>query len=508
MLGTWLCTPTAAQDGGFPSMDSRSQMREMRLEPLPIFFPPNPPPLDRSIARTVSTSGRYAAPAELAGYVDEIFYPPLGTRIYTKTLSDRLRGQVEHYRTTKQALQNELRAELDRLRDSDRATRASELAAFSRKQAPRITELENSAEQLRRDLINSDQTWGALRQWRLGDNDRRGFSPLEIGQTMRGYAYYQNGLLPAQRRLLREISIEMATAADSTANATIAQPYLFFPPEPARVLLPDDLPADVATKLAAYQTKKSGLKKDLYDAVYKYDGQKLAFLRPNVLKALAEKQTPLLAELDRLADEIRAGLTQMAEPTAIAERSPLSPTLQGRVEAMMTNYAIAQKEAAVQVEAVLAEAKELPMQASYRFDGDGLKFVVAPTRGYRGGGSGGPQSSSMAQIEAVRNRISSIAETYGRHVVDLVNEREAIRAEIGQAIGSTKSQSVDSTLFAAMRVATARENESLYRDYRIAVFQPGLSPGQRQLLFDSMLEQLNLPLPRGEMQPIYRSNSW
>lgn len=174
----------------------------------------------------------------------------------------------------------------------------------------------------------------------------------------------------------------------------------------------------------------------------------------------------------------------------------------------MTNYAIAQKEAAVQVEAVLAEAKELPMQASYRFDGDGLKFVVAPTRGYRGGGSGGPQSSSMAQIEAVRNRISSIAETYGRHVVDLVNEREAIRAEIGQAIGSTKSQSVDSTLFAAMRVATARENESLYRDYRIAVFQPGLSPGQRQLLFDSMLEQLNLPLPRGEMQPIYRSNSW
>ena len=352
-----------------------------------------------------------------------------------------------------------------------------------------------------------------MRQWHLGDSDRRGFSPSEIAQVMRGYAFYQNGLIPAQRRLLREIFLELTAASDSTANATAAQPYLFFPPEPARVLLPDDMPAEVAAKVAAYQTKKSRLKKELYDAVYAHDGQMLSWVRPNNLKALAEKQATPLVELDALAEEIRRGLTQVVAPAAIGERSPLPASLQNRVALLITHYAALQKESAARVETILADARGLPMQATYRFEGDGLRFVVVPSRGGRGGrgggiGSGGPPPEVLERIAAVRAQVSAVADDYGRQVVDLINETNAIRAAIGQALGTTKAGAIDQALTAATRVATAKETHDLYRDYRVAVFQPGLSAEQRRLLFDRVVERLELPLPRAEFQPTVRAATW
>ncbi|MEI2697661.1 MAG: hypothetical protein V9E94_04710, partial [Microthrixaceae bacterium] len=136
----------------------------------------------------------------------------------------------------------------------------------------------------------------------------------------------------------------------------------------------------------------------------------------------------------------------------------------------------AQREAAAKVDEILAAARNLPMQASYRFEGDGLKFLVVPTRGARGGpggpgGKGGP-SGSMAQIEETRAKISAVADDYGRAVADLLNERESIRQEIGQALQLTKSDSIDRALYASMRVATRQENVRSFSDYRTAVFEP------------------------------------
>lgn len=472
------------------------------IEPLPLFFPPSPPPLGRPIGRAVA-GNQFPAPPELAGFVNDPFYPPLGTRLATRTLNDRLRARVESYRAAKSALLAELREQLDRVRSAEPATRTSELEAFARKQTPRIVELENTAEQLRRDLVSADNHWSAVRQWRLGEKDRRGFSPFEIAIVMRGYAYYHASMLPAQRRLLREIFLELANAADSTANATAAQPYLFFPPEPARVLLPDDLPADVAANVAAYQTKKSKLKKELYDAVYEQDSIAFSFLR-NPIKALAAKQAGPLAELETLAEEIRRGLANVAEPQSITERSPLPPSLQKRVDALLAGYTALQQDCGARIEAILEEAKGLPIQTNYRFDPDGLKYVVVPTRGNRSG----VQPDTLQQINAVRARFGEVAEDYGRRAAELLNEREALRGEIGRALGSAKGNAVDTALAAASRVASAKATEDSYREYRIAVFQPGLSPEQRRLLFDGVMEQLRLPLPPGERQPVYRAASW
>lgn len=489
------------------------------VELVPVYFPPLPPPLDRPVARGSTQSLRFPAPPELSAYVADFFYPALGTRIVTRTLSEKLKARLEAYKTARLKLQNELRTELDRLRTLEPDERTAGLAALSKRQTPQIVELEKTAEQLRRDLITSDFNWNTFRQWHLSDRQRRGYSPIEIAQVMRGYAFYQHNLLPAQRGMLREIALDLMFAAENPAAAAAANPYVFFPPEPARVLFPEDLPADLAARFAAYQTKRSALKKELYDAVYSSDGATFGFLRGTPIKSVAEKQAGRIVELEALAEEIRRGLS--AAPEASVERSPLPPHLDARVAALMRRYAALQRDASTKIDEILTASRQLPMQATYRFEGDGLKFVVVPTRGARGGsgGPGGPGATggtsgkggptgAMAQVEAVRAQISAIADDYGRGIADLLNEREAIRIEIGSTLQLTKSDAIDRALFAAMRVATRKENERSFSDYRTAVFEPGLSPEQRRLLFDSVMQQLDLPLPRGEPQASRRADSW
>jgi hypothetical protein len=501
----------AAQSGSdFPvsrgDMEGRSD--GYRPRPVLLFYPPYPPPLGRAISRPpqTATPGRTAAPAELAAYVNEPFYPPLGTRLATQTLSPRLRAQLEQYRAARTTLLAELRSTLERVVAVDPARRLEELTALARKQGPALAQQEATAEQLRRDLIDSDNHWSALRQWRLGDGNRRGDSPVEIAQVMRGYAYYENALLPAQRRLLREISLELVSAADNPTNATAAQPYLFFPPEPARVLLPDDLPAEIAAKVAAYQTRKSQLKKELYDAVFAYDGKGFSLLRGNTLKAVAQKQAAPLAELERMAEEIRRALGTIAEPTAVREKSPLSPVLQNRVARLMARYADAQKAAAASLETLTRDLSAQGIQASYRFDADGVKFVVFPSRARRGAPA--PTPATLELVEATRARMTAVADDYGRQLAELINEKNALLTEIPQSLGQSQKGAVDAALQTAIRVATAEDTADLYREYRIVVFQPGLSPEQRRLLFDAVMERLELPLPRGEFQPMNRSDSW
>ena len=507
--GGWLVAacaslhPLAAQDpsSSFPEIRSSSRIADRA----PIFFPPSPPPLGRALPRGALPPGRLTAAPELAAHVNELYYPQLATRLATSTLTAKLRTQLDQYLARKRALQAELRTELDRVRGLAAAEKDPAFAALARRQAAPLAALETAAEQLRRDLIVGDKAWGALRAWHLGDREQRGFSPLEIAQVMRAYVYYSSGLLPAQRRLLREIALELQYAGDSAENAAANHPYIFFPPEPARVLLPDDIPAAVSAQLAQYQTKKSALKKELYDTVFAHDGQTFSFLRGNTLKALADRQAPALAELENLAEEIRRGLADMPEVAPVAERTPLPPVLHHRVAALLRDVGAAQKDAAEKIDALLAGTRDLPMQATYRFETEGLKFIVIPSRAGR---SSAPSAEAQARINEVRTKIAAIAESYGQLLAGFINERDAIRAAMAVTLGLTKNDRIDHALSTAMRVATARETEDVYRDYRLALFQPGLSPAQRRLLFDQVVERLELPLPRGELQPVMRAPTW
>jgi hypothetical protein len=491
--------PGLAQGSDFPSMGDSPR----RAERVPIFFPPIPPALDRPIGRVVVLPSRLSAPDELAPFVNEPFYPPLSTRLATKSLNEKLRRQLEQYRAAKVALQGELRAALAQVRDADPPARRQALETLARVQTPKIAQLEAAAEQLRQDLIVGSQTWSALREWHLSDKDRRGFSPGEIAAVMRSYSYYQNGLLPAQRRLLQEIMMELLSAVDDAAKASAAQPFLFFSPEPARVLLPDDLSADLATTVADYQTRKSQLKKELYDAIQAHDGGAFGFLS-NSLKTLARKQAPAFAAVDALAEDIRRRLAHDPPAPRPVERSKLPPVLANRISVLLRERAHAVREAALKANAIIAEKRSVPVGVSYRFDDEGMKFTVIPARGPRSQGT----KDGAQVIEKIRADLDAVAEQFGRRMADLVNEWNAIRREAAEILGSTKPEVVDPALAAANRLALQQESEAAFRDYRTAVFEPGLSLEQRRLLFDSAVEQLNLPLPAGELQPTRRGSSW
>ena len=504
---------TASGAGQIPDPDSGRSPTEPRMrggefidERVPVFFPPTPPPLGRALPRSNPAGGRLAAPPEMAAHVNEPFYPALATRLALKRLPERLKGRVDEYRRTKVALLAELRAELERVQSLEPVERASALGAFAARQNLALRALEESAEGLRRDLGSSDLSWNAYRQWRLGDKERRGFSPSEVAQVMRAAAYYQDALLPAQRCLLREIALELLNAGENPEAAAANHPYVFFPPEPARISVPADLPVEVAARLADYETRKSALKKELYDAVVAYDGLRFAFFRPNPLKALADRQRTPLAELETLAEEIRRGLAGRTEIVPVMERTPLPATLQARLNTLLQEISAAQRRAVERIETILAGTRELPMQASYRFEAEGLRFVVIPSRALRGGGAIPP--AVLERIVAARERISEVGAEYDQRLAALLTERDAIRSEAARTLGVRESGKLDQAIGTAVRVANARETETVYREYRQALFEPGLSPEQRRLLFDGAIERLDLPLPRGEMQPVVRAPSW
>lgn len=87
------------------------------------------------------------------------------------------------------------------------------------------------------------------------------------------------------------------------------------------------MPAEIAAKVAAYETKKSTLKKELFDVISTHDSATFAFLRNAAIRSLAERQAPALAKLEILADDIRDGLVQHPSMSPKPPQSPLTPML-------------------------------------------------------------------------------------------------------------------------------------------------------------------------------------
>ncbi len=504
-----------AQDGGNLMPAPRSSDINpftIPVRPVVICFPPTPPPLDRAISHAAQPMPpRFTPPAELAVDINEPFYAPLSTWLLEKALTDKRRERLSAYHSAKTNALTELRAALEQVRDADPATRRRTLATLARQQTPPLAALEHEAEQIRTDLAIANYDWRSLREWTLGEKNRRGDSPMEIAATLRAYAYYQTGLTGGQRRLLREISLELAVAGEDTAAAEAAQPFLFFSPEPARVLLPDDLPAGLAAKVATYQTKKSALKKELYDAVYKQDNASIAFFRNSALKSLANKQTAPLTELEKLADEIRDGLAELPTATRpITARSSLPPVVTARLQAAVKTGIALQKEATQKIDVLRAEFADEPFHLTYNFQSSGLTFTVNPrlTRAVSPADARAQLEKLRPRMQAIEAQMTVIAERFGRGLTDLVNETDAIRTEAAAALGNPSAATVEAALVTARSLAAIKDSADAYREYRLAVFEPGMSPEQRRLLFGGAVEKLDVPLLRGEFQPTRRAAGW
>lgn len=500
--------------GQYPR-DTTTDAPLVKGDPRPIYFPPAPPALDQAVSTDTTTQG-LMAPPELAAYVGEIYYPPLGARLARGTLTSKLRAAIARHRADKQALLDELRAELARLATETSAVRLPGLEALARRQAPRLAELDETAEELRRDLIQLDHGWDDMREWFLNGSEsvevgrgpgrgmsprtiRRGFTPEEIAEVMRGAAYYYRALLPAQRRLLREIAIELTLAGDDRASATAAQPRVFFSPELARVALPDSLSPEAAAKLAIFQAKKTTLKKELYDAIFEQDrpGLSAYLLRTSRLKALASRQAAALADLEFTAEALRR---ELPAPVLVSRAGPTLPAaLQAQVAATQRAMAALQQETSAKIAALAARDPEV--QVNSQFTAAGLDYSV------RSAGKGQNERGRAFEahrVNAVEDGMAAIAAEHGRRYATLVNERNALKTQVARAIGTERPEIVEAALGNAWRAARLATATPALHDYRLAAFEPGLSVEQRRLLFDAAIEQLGLPLPGGELQPTKR----
>jgi len=315
-----------------------------RPQPEYFFFPPDPPPLGSALRLFYPAPAGIPAPPELAAYVNEPFYPVLGVRLAAEDLPRRLQLGLASYRAAKEELQNELRAKVARLAEADAAARQQELTALAHAQTARIAELEATATQLRTDLQRSGVggvlagrgDWNEGRRWRLtpkrDEKATRDALLMEFG-VMRAAVYFEEGLSAAQRRLVREIAMELQSEIrqfGEPASAGAETSGFFFSPETARIRVPPNLPAGLAGEIAAFVAEKKQLKDDLRETLRAYDGAGTDE-RTRKLKQLAAVQAPRVAALEERAESIRRGLAGVPDLPGPPAPPPLPDELAARI---------------------------------------------------------------------------------------------------------------------------------------------------------------------------------
>ena len=436
----------------------------VRLEAAPIFYPPDPPPLGAPLPARDAAGVNTAVPVELATYVNECFYAPLSTWLAADStglkLSDALRGRLDTYRATKVALQTELRAKIDLLRETDAASRLMGLEEFAREQTPRIAALEERAEELRRDLIAG----GAAATVRPPGGTESG--------ALRAAAFYQDGLSPDQRRLLREAALEI----ESSLAAAVDGPWIFFSPECSRIRPFADLAAELAARVRTYQDQKNALKRELRAAVAKS-------VPPARLTELAAQQAPRIAALESIAEEIRRGLVVRNDPTRRPDLSPLPVELNARIDAYRREKLDLQK-------ALLARVEEVTKNQGTSSHPSDKRSTAA---------------DASQQQERIREAIAAYTRDNQVRYTALEKCRDGIRSDLSRLSNAkgapTSAPSADALLKKFSEALQQFEVWRNYRDYQIAVLQPGLSPEQRRLLFDAALEKLARPTSGVALSP-------
>lgn len=464
------------------------------------FFPPVPPALGEPYVKNRTKAAslvRSTIPITLSDYVGEPFYSPLSPFLFEEDISKRRQKTIDDYVATRDALVKELRAKIATVETLDAASRESQLAEFAREQTPRIVELEQKAEDLRKDLTHwalfSDSAdWNDGRTWRLGD-DTRYESTLDESKVMRGAAFYQEGLSPAQRRMLREYSMQLDDSGSSPTTDTALTsrgPFFYFSPETSRIRLPANLPADLEAKISAYREKKANILKELRDALYKHDRDFFNFNRRAALHELADKQASEIAALEPLAEDIRRGLAAIPNPNQPAPATKVLPTkVADRINSYMTQRSAL-------LDALNGKVQELKRQfptsrvETVRMQG-GVGVMLVPYRRL--------SSEDERKADAARDQLVAFNQQQVSAYVGLMHEKEAIREALVESAGPlapiVTPRIVDVILLEFASVLQQQEIWNNYHDYQVAVLQPGLSPEQRRLLFNAGLRKLDLQIP-------------
>jgi len=478
------------------------------------FFPPLVPILGGSLYEARQpirgTNLRPAPPEGLADYVNECFYPVLGTRLFQAGVDRKLQDRLDAYRANRTALINELVEKLAILEPAEPAVRATELGTLSASQRPRILALEAEAERLRDELVRGNlhqgsADWSAERTWKLGETkiSRPDLAAAAEFHVIRAAAYYQKGLTAEQRGLLREVAMELQVAAraarrlPSSRNDPIVANFdlaaVFFSPETARLILPTGLPSALVSQIATFNRDKAVLKQELHDAVVQQDKASNG-RRTDAFVSLAESQRARLAALGDLAEEIRLGFAALPPPPPPAA-SPLPPDLLARIEAYEKDRAELDGELNDRLRVVILPQ---PMDA-------------APTRLTKDEDRYWHERVNAARAATVKRVTENFQRENRDRYTRLAQRFELISADLAAAAEmridpKTGRPLTPQTLQLRHNEAMRQfdrlgREEAIFKNYRTAMLLPGLSPEQRRLLLGAAVVGLAQALPPGEQMP-------
>ncbi len=473
------------------------------------FFPPVPPPLGVPLPPPAPEElERETAPADLSAYIYEPFYTPLATRLLSRDLTTKLLHRLEAYRSTRSALLDELRSMIAEVRDGDPSVQIERLEALSVLQGPRIQELETEGEQLRVDLLRNGLVgvvwgsgdWNQDRPWKLGVDTLNGYRdqilPYEF-RVMRAAVFFQEGLSGAQRRFLREIAMELQVEAFRPKDSTTVAPetWVSFQPETSRIQIPDNIAPELGAKLAVFEEEKDALKEELRAELFRLDST-TPVARSEALRRLADKQGSRISGLEVLAEDIRRGLS--AYPNLFGP--PSAPAFPPELSARISDYRRSKLELQKALQHKIEETRQTlgpGLMTTRRRESTEANDVLSI--------DASSTYASQEQVQSVREAVAQFNREYSEKFATLTRQQQQLREEVARWASTNSERRSDKSVDDLIKdFDQARKRQDAwphYSDYQDAVLLPGLSPGQRRLLFGGALEKLALPLPAGENVP-------
>jgi hypothetical protein len=237
------------------------------------------------------------------------------------------------------------------------------------------------------------------------------------------------------------------------------------------------MPPELSPRLDQWVAEKDALRAELAAAVISADRAKFASSRRRTLEQLARTQGPRLAALETRAEEIRRDYAPHFELHRMRRPLTLPPEVLAVIEAFERRLA-----------RILERLERHTLQATARVH-----------MSYRGN-----SRSELQMLRAKANREATAEFHEVNHDelvalnVELENVRTVLVACVGEAALAVEGGAPDAFLTTFM---SRYRQDWAYYEYEVAIFEPGLSPPQRRLLVGGAIRGLDLPLPRGELQP-------
>ncbi len=447
-----------------------------------IFFPADPPPLGATLPAHGPAAPSWA-PDILHVFLTEPFFSPLATRLvhlpgeerpWRFTTEEGVR--LDSFFSMRAALIEEIYREVDRVRAHPAVDREAAFQALARAQAARLTELEDTAEWLRERLARVNR-WGEHRSWRLNRDTlqlpRDETYVLEF-QLVRAAAFYQPGLSRAQRRLARELAMEMGETIAAYGRSPASDALFFFLPETSRILRPRGATPALEALIEQFNAEKRSEKDALREAIYSADEVAFSFTRRKRLADFATAQSVGLERLEALAEPIRRAICALPDYPRHRGATPLGAELDARLHEF--------------AERALKLRDE---RAAF------IRQRVDATHVTKGGRPGSPE-----EAVALANAAAAFEIREADRLREHEQEAEALVRDLNKVVPAEDTIWMQGRPDRALRhFVLRRAEQEAYADYDLAALEPGFSPAQRRVLFASAIARLRLRIPMPEPQP-------